>query len=84
MLNHLEEEELLFHIGRVKTFQLTYKTARKVGQFRSKVKKDLLKLSNKIIEKLEFEQIPDEDHIIIESKSFTRFNSNSFMFWNKN
>lgn len=46
---------------------IDYKTARKVGQFRSKVKTGSLKLTNKIIEKLEFEQIPSDDIILIES-----------------
>ena len=46
---------------------IDYKTARKVGQFRSKVKVGSLKLTNKIIEKLEFEQIPNENNIVIES-----------------
>ena len=46
---------------------IDYKTARKVGQFRTKVKNGSIKLSNKLIESLQFEQIPDEDHIIIES-----------------
>ena len=46
---------------------IDYKTARKVGQFRSRVKTGSLKLTNKIIEKLEFEQIPCDDIILIES-----------------
>ena len=46
---------------------IDYKTARKVGQFRSKVKTGSLNLTNKIIEKLEFEQIPSDDNILIES-----------------
>ena len=46
---------------------IDYKTARKVGQFRSKVKAGSFKLTNKIIEKLEFEQIPSDDNIVIES-----------------
>lgn len=46
---------------------IDYKTARKVGQFRTKVKNGSIKLSNKLIESLQFEQIPDADHIIIES-----------------
>ena len=58
MLNHLEEEELLFHIGKGESIPIDYKTARKVGQFRSKVKNGSLKLTNKIIEKLEFLKFP--------------------------
>ena len=46
---------------------IDYKTARKVGQFRSKVKTGSLKLTNNIIEKLEFEQIPSDENILIES-----------------
>ncbi|MBA4717639.1 MAG: DEAD/DEAH box helicase [Nitrosopumilus sp.] len=46
---------------------IDYKTARKVGNFRSKVKNGSLELTNKIIEKLNFNEIPDENNIIIES-----------------
>ncbi|MEK0368896.1 MAG: DEAD/DEAH box helicase [Nitrosopumilus sp.] len=46
---------------------IDYKTARKVGNFRSKVKNGSLELTNKIIEKLSFNEIPDENNIIIES-----------------
>ncbi len=46
---------------------IDHKTARKVGQFRTKVKNGSAKLSNKLIENLQFEQIPDEHHIVIES-----------------
>ena len=46
---------------------IDYKTARKVGQFRSKIKTGSLKLTNKLIEKLEFEQIPNENTVVIES-----------------
>lgn len=46
---------------------IDYKTARKVGNFRSKVRNGTLELTNKIIEKLNFSEIPDENHIIIES-----------------
>ncbi len=46
---------------------IDYKTARKVGNFRSKVKNGYLELTNKTIEKLNFNEIPDENNIIIES-----------------
>ena len=46
---------------------IDYKTARKVGNFRSKVKNGSLELTNKIIEKLSFNEIPDENNIVIES-----------------
>ncbi|AFS79963.1 DEAD/DEAH box helicase [Candidatus Nitrosopumilus koreensis AR1] len=46
---------------------IDYKTARKVGNFRSKVRKGLLQLTNKTIEKLNFDEISDDDNIIIES-----------------
>ena len=46
---------------------IDYKTARKVGNFRSKVKAGSVQLTNKIIEKLNFNQIPDENNIVIES-----------------
>jgi len=46
---------------------IDYKTAKKVGKFRSKVKNGSLVLTNKIIEKLNFNKIPDENNIVIES-----------------
>ena len=46
---------------------IDYKTARKVGNFRSKVKNGSLELINKTIEQLNFKEIPDENNIIIES-----------------
>ncbi|MEE8383565.1 MAG: DEAD/DEAH box helicase, partial [Nitrosopumilus sp.] len=46
---------------------IDYKTARKVGNFRSKVKNGSLELTNKIIEKLSFNEIPDENNMVIES-----------------
>jgi len=46
---------------------IDYNTARKVGIFRARVKNGSLKLTNKIIEKLNFDHVPDEDHIVIES-----------------
>ena len=46
---------------------IDYKTARKVGNFRSKVKNSSIKLTNKIIEKLIFNEIPDENNVVIES-----------------
>lgn len=44
-----------------------YKTARKVGQFRTKVKHGLISLLNKTITTLNFDSIPDEKTIVIES-----------------
>ena len=46
---------------------IDYKTARKVGSFRSKVKHGNFTLTNKIIEKLTIDPIPDENNIVIES-----------------
>ena len=46
---------------------IDYNTARKVGVLRARVKNGSLTLINKIIEKLNFDQIPDENHIVIES-----------------
>ncbi|NWK08633.1 DEAD/DEAH box helicase [Marine Group I thaumarchaeote] len=46
---------------------IDYNTARKVGVFRARVKDGSLTLINKTIEKLNFDQIPDENHIVIES-----------------
>ncbi len=46
---------------------IDYKTARKVGSFRSKVKNGNFTLTNKIIEELTIDQIPDENNIVIES-----------------
>ncbi|MFQ5475760.1 MAG: DEAD/DEAH box helicase [Nitrosopumilus sp.] len=46
---------------------IDYKTAQKVGSFRSKVKNGSLELTNKTIEKLNFNEIPDENNIVIES-----------------
>jgi ATP-dependent Lhr-like helicase len=46
---------------------IDYKTAKKVGNFRSKVKSGSLELTNKTIEKLIFNEIPDEYNIVIES-----------------
>ncbi len=46
---------------------IDYNTARKVGVFRARVKNGSLTLINKTIEKLNFDQIPDENHIVIES-----------------
>jgi len=42
---------------------IDYKTAKKVGNFRSKVKSGSLELTNKTIEKLIFNEIPDEFNI---------------------
>ena len=44
-----------------------YNTAKKVGAFRSKVKNGSLKLINKTIEELSFNEIPDEKNIVVES-----------------
>ena len=46
---------------------IDYKTSRKVGSFRSKVKNGTLVLTNKIIEKLVFNEIHNENNILIES-----------------
>ena len=46
---------------------IDYKTARKVGNFRSKVKNGDFTLTNNIIEKLNFDKIPDENNLVIES-----------------
>ncbi len=46
---------------------IDYHTAKKVGQFRTKVKKGSLKLINQTIEKLPFDLIPNDNTIIIES-----------------
>ncbi|MGY5146811.1 MAG: DEAD/DEAH box helicase [Candidatus Nitrosopumilus sp. bin_7KS] len=46
---------------------IDYKTARKVGSFRSKVKNRDIVLTNKIIEKLTIDPIPDQNNIVIES-----------------
>ena len=44
-----------------------YATANKVGQIRTKVKNGLLSFSNKIISELNFDIIPDEKTIVVES-----------------
>ena len=46
---------------------IDYKTARKVGSFRSKVKNGNFTLINKIIEELTIDPVPDENNIVIES-----------------
>ena len=46
---------------------IDYKTARKVEKFRSKVKNGSIVLANNIIEKIKFNDIIDENNIIIES-----------------
>ncbi|EGG41280.1 DEAD/DEAH box helicase domain-containing protein [Candidatus Nitrosarchaeum limnium SFB1] len=46
---------------------IDYNTAKKVGSFRSKVKNGSMKLINQTIEKLSFNEIPDENNIVIES-----------------
>ena len=46
---------------------IDYKTAKKVGNFRSKVQNGSLKLTNTTIEKLNFNEIGDEHNILIES-----------------
>lgn len=46
---------------------IDYKTAKKVGNFRSKVQNGSLKLTNTTIEKLNFKEICDENNILIES-----------------
>ena len=49
------------------TIPIDYNTAIKVGVFRNKVKNGSLKLINQTIEKLSFDEIPDEKNIVIES-----------------
>ena len=46
---------------------IDYKTAQKVGNFRTKVHNGSLKLINQTIENLSFDEIPDENNIVIES-----------------
>jgi ATP-dependent Lhr-like helicase len=46
---------------------IDYKTAKKVGNFRTKVKNGSMKLINQTIEKLVFDDIPNENTIVIES-----------------
>ena len=46
---------------------IDYKTARKVGSFRTKVKDGSIKLNNQIIQKLNFDEIPNENNVVIES-----------------
>jgi ATP-dependent Lhr-like helicase len=46
---------------------IDFKTAHKVGNFRSKVKNGEFLVANKLIEKLDFDVIPDENNIVIES-----------------
>tara|TARA_B100001964_G_scaffold245833_1_gene337205 strand:+ start:28513 stop:31254 length:2742 start_codon:yes stop_codon:yes gene_type:complete len=46
---------------------IDYNTAKKVGNFRSKVKSGSLELTNNTIEKLTFNEIPDEFNLVIES-----------------
>ena len=46
---------------------IDYKTARKVGNFRTKVKDGSLELKNNIIEKLSFNEILNENNVVIES-----------------
>ena len=46
---------------------IDFKTAHRVGSFRSKVKNGRFSLVNKLIEKLELNVIPDENNIVIES-----------------
>jgi ATP-dependent Lhr-like helicase len=49
------------------TIPVDYNTAKKVGIFRNKVKNGSLKLINQTIEKLNFNEIPDEKNIVVES-----------------
>ena len=46
---------------------IDYKTAKKVGIFRNKVKNGTLELNNKLFEKLNFTVIPDENNLVVES-----------------
>ncbi|MDX1596348.1 MAG: DEAD/DEAH box helicase, partial [Nitrosopumilaceae archaeon] len=47
-----------------------YTTAKKVGQFRTKVSNGTLSVANKIIKNLSFDFIPNENTIVIESNRF--------------
>ena len=51
-----------------KNIPVDFITANKVGQFRTQVKNGLAKFSNKIISELNFDIIPDEKTIVVESK----------------
>ena len=51
-----------------KNIPVDFITANKVGQFRTKVKNGLAKFSNNIISELNFDIIPDEKTIVVESK----------------
>ncbi len=51
-----------------KNIPVDFITANKVGQFRTQVKNGLAKFSNKIITELNFDIIPDEKTIVVESK----------------
>ena len=57
----------MYLTGREKTFPVDYDTAQKVGLFRNKVKRGSLSMLNKIISELDFNIIPDEKTIVIES-----------------
>ena len=46
---------------------IDYKTAKKVGKFRTKVKNGSLELNNKILEKIHFDELTDDQNLIIES-----------------
>ena len=46
---------------------IDYKTAKKVGNFRTKVHQGIMKFINHTIENLEFEEIPNENNIVVES-----------------
>jgi len=51
-----------------KNIPVDFITANKVGQLRTKVKNGLVKFSNNIISELNFDIIPDEKTIVVESK----------------
>ena len=51
-----------------KNIPVDFITANKVGQLRTKVKNGLVKFSNNIISELNFDVIPDEKTIVVESK----------------
>ena len=46
---------------------IDYKTAKKVGKFRTRVKNGSLELNNKILEKIHFDELTDDQNLIIES-----------------
>lgn len=76
---NVDEKSLMVNVEPIKTGGLTvpywegesipvdFKTARRVGKFRTKVKQESLLLTNKIISDLALDVIPDENTMVIES-----------------